>query len=77
MARIDSTQCTCRNCGHTQTYNIVDGQLPDLDRSIATCRECGFKSVWYYQKLELSVETIENFGTLIENYKNFKEKNGG
>ena len=59
MVYMDRHLVECRNCGHEQGYNVFNGKSPALDRSIAVCDSCGFKSIWYNRKIELPDDVIE------------------
>lgn len=71
MAYMTTRRCTCRNCGNVQPYSVYNGKLPPLNKAIATCNNCGFKSVWYYSKLS-SLLSDEEGKKIAEELKKIK-----
>lgn len=62
---IESKKVQCRNCDHEQYYNVVNGNTPNLNESIAVCNNCGFKSIWYNRKIKLSDDEVERIKQLL------------
>lgn len=47
MTVLYTKEVWCRNCEHKQQYSHQFGLLITTTESIAVCKKCGFKSVWF------------------------------
>lgn len=48
---------------------FFNNKLPDLNKAIATCDHCGFKSVYYIPLLEIDDAEMEKLSDLINRRK--------